>query len=205
MVFSKSEVSMTQQVNESSKLSRQQIIRNRVKLLAIMAVFALPVIVAYAGFWGGWFSDVNRTNKGELMQPTIDINGWHLLAGTEAYSTGQQWWLILVLDAEMPSCDAVCERHLFTLQQTWLALGKNQDRVQASVLGNVPTDKVSTVVKTLARGENAPHITPSFYIVDPLGNVILRYALPNTEQEAIDRAKAMRTDFAKLMRFSRVG
>lgn len=192
-------------MNESSKLPRQQVIRNRVKLVAIMAVFALPVMIAYAGFFGGWFSDIHRTNKGELIQPTIDINQWHLLADNNTYSTEQRWWLVLVLDENAGTCDAICERHLFTLQQTWLALGKNQERVQASVVGNVPAAQLSKAIRLLSRSANTPSIAPSFYVVDPLGNIILQYALPNTEQEAIDSAKAMRTDFAKLMRFSRVG
>ena len=192
-------------MNEGSKLPRQQVMRNRVKLVAIMAVFALPVMIAYAGFFAGWFSDIHRTNKGELIQPIIDINQWHLLADNNSYSTEQRWWLVLVLDENAGTCDAICERHLFTLQQTWLALGKNQERVQASVLGQIPSDKISQAIRVLTRGELTPSITPSFYVVDPLGNVILRYALPITEQDAIDSAKAMRTDFAKLMRFSRVG
>lgn len=188
---------------EPVKLPRDKVIANRIKLLAIMAVFAVPVLVAYLGFFGGWFQEIGRVNKGELLNPTVPVASWQLRTTEQAeFDTAQRWWLVLVRPEG--ACDHQCELQLITLRQTWLGLGKHQERVNKAALGSYPESLLpeSTLPLQSAKPEA---IVPAFYIVDPLGNVVLRYALPLSEQDAIDRAKAMRADFAKLLRYSRIG
>lgn len=192
------------ETEQPTRLSRAEIIRNRIKLLAIMAVFALPVLIAYMGFFGGWFQDRHTVNKGELLNPTLSLSQFELVDAVDAstFETGQHWWLLLV---QTPgACDASCERQLITVRQTWLGLGKHQERVHTAVVGGEPGNQPLEQTRVLrAKGSDA--LPPAFYIVDPLGNIMLRYQLPQSEQDAIDRAKDMRTDFSKLLRYSRIG
>lgn len=192
------------ETEQPSRLPRSEIIRNRIKLLAIMAVFALPVLVAYMGFFGGWFQHHSTVNKGELLNPPLTISQLELVDAVDAtaFDTNQHWWLLLVEPAG--ACDAACERRLLTLRQTWIGLGKNQDRVETAVIGGEPEMRPLEQTKVL-RLNGQQTLPPAFYIVDPLGNIMLRYQLPQSEQDAIDRAKDMRTDFSKLLRYSRIG
>ena len=48
-------------------------------------------------------------------------------------------------------------------------------------------------------------VAPAYYIIDPLGNVVLRYTAPVNQQDAVERSKDIRKDFQKLLRFSHIG
>ena len=43
------------------------------------------------------------------------------------------------------------------------------------------------------------------YVSDPLGNVILKYPTPKTDEEVLSVGKAMLSDLRKLLKYSRVG
>ena len=45
----------------------------------------------------------------------------------------------------------------------------------------------------------------SVYVSDPLGNVILKYAAPTSDEGVLALGKAMLSDLRKLLKYSRVG
>ena len=203
---------------ELQQLPRAQVLRNRWKLIGILLVFVLPVFFAYAGYFGGWFSDYARSNRGELLQPVPQISTWQWqFADGRAFETGGKWWLVYVssksvngdpANAGVP-CDQACELQLYTLRQTWIGIGKENDRVRAGAIGQfdaVTLPEHTAVLKAdaaLLRRNGV--IAPAYYIIDPNGNVVLRYLAPGEQQQAIERSKDIRKDFQKLLRFSHIG
>lgn len=194
--------------NEPVQLPREQVLRNRWKLIGIVLVFTLPVFFAYAGFFGGWFQHHGRSNRGELLQPVEPIANWQWqFADGQAFDPGRKWWLVYVRDTT--SCDAACELQLYTLQQTWLGIGKDNDRVRTAVLGDIdaavlPEQAVKLQATLDSLREHKVQI-PAYYIIDPVGNIVLRYQPPRTQADAIERSKDIRSDFKKLLRFSHIG
>jgi len=200
--------SMTPPSPELRQLPREQVLRNRWKLIGILLVFVLPVFFAYAGYFGGWFSDYTRSNRGELLQPVPQITTWQWqFVDGRGFETGGKWWLVYV-HGDAP-CEASCELQLYTLRQTWIGIGKEQDRVRTGVIGELGAASVpeQAVLLRAAAERLREHgvSAPAYYVIDPLGNVVLRYQAPATQQDAIERSKDIRKDFQKLLRFSHIG
>jgi hypothetical protein len=110
------------------------------------------------------------------------------------------------------ACDAYCEKKLYFMRQARLAQGKEMGRVERAFL---ITDKAPIAPEKLApyegtwflragsreflesfpaAGSRAAHI----YLVDPLGNVILRYPRDPDPRRMIK-------DLQRLLKVSRIG
>ncbi|NQD36917.1 hypothetical protein HPT27_07745 [Permianibacter sp. IMCC34836] len=192
----------------SLQLPRAQVLRNRWKLIGILLVFILPVFFAYAGYFGGWFQNYARSNRGELLTPVPQIGNWQWQFNDgRTFETGGKWWLVYVHRGD--ACDASCQLQLYTLQQTWIGIGKDQDRVRIGALGVAPDVKLPEQAERLNASVEALNQNqvsgPAYYVIDPLGNVVLRYLAPSQQQDAIERSKDIRKDFQKLLRFSHIG
>lgn len=189
----------------------------RVTLIAVVSVFALPLIFAnwifhHPEVW----TPTHFTNHGELIDPPRPIESLSLttLEG-ERFTLDQilhRWTLLYVGDGE---CDLYCAAALFKTRQVRLALGHDIDRVQrvyllteadaAGGLAPVRTEhpglKVGTgggddlaALLNLLGADAEDHV----YLVDPHGNVVLRY-----DTEASSRG--MLNDLKKLLKNSRIG
>jgi len=101
-------------------------------LIIMVAVFVLPVVLAKLALDNDWFTK-GATNKGQLLAPTIDMSA--LLENAEP-----KWRLLYVMPSK---CDAVCENALFSINQVWLALGKESDRAQAVVVTTASSDQTA--------------------------------------------------------------
>jgi hypothetical protein len=184
--------------------------RNRIKLLAILAVCAAPVIASYFTYYV--IKPDGRTNYGELIEPQRSLASLLPGPGT-APDTGlaalRGKWLMITLADD--GCDAACEQRLVVMRQVRLTTGKDRDRVERALLvaGSPPppamlaeheglqvlaTDRDSLERLRQAAGATAPGIL----IVDPLGNLMMRYP---TEPDP----NRMKKDLAKLLRASRIG
>jgi hypothetical protein len=184
--------------------------RNRIKLLAILAVCAAPVIASYFTYYV--IKPDGRTNYGELIEPQVGLAGLELRAGASqqqglAHLRGK-WVMVTLAD---DACDAACEQRLVTIRQVRLTTGKDRDRIERALLvaGPPPTPAllaeheglqvVATDRDSIARLRRAAGSDdPGVLIVDPLGNLMMRYpAAPDPNR--------MKKDLAKLLRASRVG
>jgi len=180
---------------------------NRTTLLLLVAVFALPVVLAVLALQGNWFNKAS-TNKGELLHPPVEM-GELLRADTP------QWRLLYVLPAQ---CDIACKNALYSISQVWQASGREKDRVQATVVTTENSDMAmisqlnsdgQVTVLTLKQAEllkgfgsqSLSHV----FISDTLGNVILRYPLSEEKQQAVMLGKDMLSDLKKLLKLSRIG
>ncbi|CAD5247132.1 conserved hypothetical protein [Alteromonas sp. 38] len=172
-------------------------------LIIMVAVFVLPVILAKLALENDWFNQ-GATNKGALLQPTIDVSS--LLEGTEP-----KWRLLYVLPE---SCDVTCENALFSINQVWLALGKESDRAQALVLFTEKSDV--TALEQLSEYANVHTLSvsgvpitnlkqQSVYIVDTLNNAMLYYQIDSDRSTAVMESRSMLADIKKLLKLSRIG
>lgn len=121
-------------------------------------------------------------------------------------------WVMLVVAPG--ACDAGCRQRLYEIRQVRLTTGKDRDRVERAWI--IPDDAapdpallaqheglvlMRSDAATLARllpTDRGTAVTDHIYIVDPLGNLMMRFpkdADPNR----------MKKDLAKLLRASRVG
>ena len=184
--------------------TRRRTARRTLALLAL--VCAAPVIASYVAYY--WLHPSTRVNYGELEQiPAPEI------AGIE---DGQPWrlaslhgrWVLLVVSGG--PCDASCERALYATRQARTMQNREQERVvrvllqpggigapSATLLAGHPGLAVATVDPAQWRalpGGGAG----SIYVVDPLGNIVLRYP-------ADPDIRRLAKDLERLLKASRIG
>ena len=151
--------------------------RGRVKLALLLALFALPLFAAWAAYVSGWMSG-NAANYGTLLQPR--------LLEHPALVALRGKWVLVSLDAT--ACDARCEQKLYYMRQIRRAQGRQMNRVERLWIVTTPAAPAPALLAAIegthiARGdaklaatfpaERAP--SEHIYLVDPLGNLMLRY------------------------------
>jgi hypothetical protein len=128
-----------------------------------------------------------------------------------------KWNWLLVVDTN--HCDEVCQINWFMLQQTRLGLAKNVSKVNyLLVLDQSPVALTGewsqipyaqmlmnngqiAVKQTTREGFNKqPLPANSIYLVDPLGNIFMRYSLIKDKQEAPLKSKDLRADINRVLR-----
>lgn len=151
--------------------------RGRVKLALIAAFFAVPV----AAGWLAWWLDLapgTTANYGTLLPPGP--------LAIEALAPLKGKWVLVQLDGG--ACADACERKHYAMRQVRRAQGKEMRRVERLW---IVTDAAAPRAELLAAIEGT-HIVPAggtlaaqfpaervpadhIYLVDPLGNLMLRF------------------------------
>lgn len=175
--------------------------RNARTLAGIAALFLLPLLGAFWLYYGTSWRPSGHVNHGALIEPPRLLPQVNLPRvpltdsppGRELSPIGPTlfrgtWTLAYVGDG---GCDAACRRTLYVMRQTWLALGKDMLRVDRVFLvtgnccakvflarghvGLAVLDATGTPGQRLL-GEFPPgDRAHSLFIVDPLGNLMMRY------------------------------
>ncbi len=180
----------------------------RRKLLLIAAICVAPVVASYAFYYLA--PRDARVNYGELL-PTAPAPA---LEGTT--SDGAPFrlaglhgrWVLLVNVAGR--CDAVCERLLYASRQARTMQGKEEDRIVRVLLvaeGGTPGEALlaghpGLVVAQVPAAVRAglPGGGDAIYVIDPLGNLVLRYdADPEPDIKGISK------DLTRLLKASGIG
>ena len=188
--------------------------RGRQLLLILAAIFLLPVFAAFALYYGGVWRPSGTSNLGELIQPArpLQVAGLKRADGSPAGGelfTGK-WSLIYIGDG---ACDADCRAALVFGRQSRLALNNEMTRVQRVFLatgnccaneyfaqeqpGLIALDASAPEAQALLRQFPAEH-RRSLYIVDPLGNLMMRHDASHTSKDLL-------TDLKKLLKLSHIG
>jgi hypothetical protein len=187
----------------------------RRNLVILAAVFLLPVIAAFALYFGGIWRPEASSAKGELIQPprTLEFSGLRHADGApagEAVLKGK-WSLIYIGDGR---CDAACRTALTYGRQSRLALNKDMQRVQRVFLSTaqccdhqyLKAEQPGLVVLDASSAEGQRLLAQfpedratSLFVVDPLGNLMMRHEA----SQLID--KALLTDLKKLLKLSQIG
>ncbi|WP_166422536.1 hypothetical protein [Paraglaciecola sp. 20A4] len=181
---------------------------NKRMIITLAVVFILPVALAKLALDNNWFNKAS-TNKGQLLTPTLDMTA------LQDQTTEPKWQLLYVLPTK---CGAECKNALYSVEQVWTALGKEHDRVRATVVITPESDALAmqiieqqNSVKLLKTNtENVNNVfkgepTNAIFIADTLNNVILRYPLQVEQQQAILHSRDILSDLRKLLKLSRIG
>lgn len=185
--------------------------RSRVTLVMIFALFALPLALAWLLNFAGDFEPGRTVNSGHLIQPVrpvADVVLRNIRGGDQSTVSLRGKWTLLVRQAG--DCDDSCRRVLYVLRQVRLAQGKNIDRVQRLMLldkaeAPVWADEVAQhfpglVLAHVASTSETAVFPPAgkIYLVDPLGNLMMEYALDADP-------RGMIKDLERLLRASYIG
>lgn len=177
--------------------------RGRRQLLLLVAVFFGPLLIAIAMYYGGiGVGERASVNYGEFVEPAVTLEPkLHYDSGVRSR------WTLLVKYSGV--CDEACNRALIDVRQVRLATGREIDRIERALISDTPP------ARNAALAEAHPNLklfdTDSafaqalagladrqVYIIDPIGNVVLRYPLT-------PERKAMLGDLKKLLKLSRIG
>jgi hypothetical protein len=167
----------------------------RLKLAALVAVCAAPFVLGWLAYEYRWISGPTA-NYGELLPPRP-------LAGPLAPLRGK--WVLVTFDAA--ACDASCEKKLYIVRQVRRAQGKDSERMERLWLltdGGKPRTELLAATdgshvaaadaELLKAFPDAEHI----YLVDPLGNLMMRFPADADPSRLIK-------DLQRLLKYSRFG
>lgn len=192
-------------------------VRNRVFLILLIALFIAPLLGAWllVGHW----RPGSTSNHGELLNPARPIahlrvqqpNGDPL---DERYL--QDRWTLIYINP-VSGCDSHCQDSLYKIRQLRLALGKDRGRVQRLfMMADMPTTNLlgwlskehgdmpvgiadAPTLQFLNRAFSESALSEDwFYLVDPLGNLVMRYRTQSNPRDILD-------DLEHLLKFSRIG
>jgi len=184
--------------------------KGRVQLLLVAAVFIGPLaLAAWLYFAAQDMTPESRTNNGVLLEPIVNLG--EELPESPLVDRGDGRWVLLY--ANSGACDEACVFSLFTLRQSRLMLGKEMDRLLRVFLhGDTAPDTVLLAeehaglitlqdgnLKDLLDNKTPANLeTGGYYLVDPLGNLVL-YFHPDIDPSA------MVEDIKHLLKLSRIG
>ena len=182
----------------------------RTKLLLMLGFFAVPVLAAWLAYFG-WHPDKHK-NYGSLLTVTplshtqgMKMNG----VPFNLDSLKGKWLMVYVGEA---ACDATCSKQLYYMRQSWISQGKDQERVERvwvvtdtgipkpALLKSHPglhvwrADQAAFLDQFPTEGPQTHHL----YMVDPLGNLMMRFP-------ANPDPKGMIKDMKLLLKASQIG
>jgi hypothetical protein len=184
--------------------------RGQLQMALIALIFLGPLALAAWLYYGDpSLQPEGRANHGVLLEPIMNLedalpdSGLHVIEGVH-------WKLLYSFTSP---CDDDCRNGLYTSRQIRLMLGREMDRVVRVFLhGEAPLDTIFLEAEhegLVTLGETSltetlvgklPAGTPGngYFLVDPLGNLVL-YFPPDTEP------RDMVSDLKRLLRLSRIG
>jgi hypothetical protein len=187
--------------------------RGRRVLLVLAAMFLLPVAVAFTLYYGKLWRPAGSASKGELITPArpLHVAGLREPNGTAAGDVLQGKWTLLYIGDG--ACDPACRQALVFGRQSRLALNNEMTRVQRVFLatgnccateyfaaehpGLLALDASSPEAQALLAQFPADR-SHSLFIVDPLGNLMMRH-------DASQTTKGLLSDLKKLLKLSHIG
>lgn len=181
----------------------------RLMISAIALVFFLPIA---ASWWIYYFTDIGKgeaASFGELIEPPVPLANGLLTGAAEPAALHGKWSLVFVMSGDCPQS---CQARLAELVTLRLSLDRDAGRVQ-NVIGMKGAPQTAAL-QTLLSTYTSPalllydysidpvasrHLEPgNIYLVDPLGNLIMKYSEASTADGII-------RDLKRLLRYSRIG
>jgi cytochrome oxidase Cu insertion factor (SCO1/SenC/PrrC family) len=181
----------------------------------LAAIFFLPLIASFYMYYGSSWRPAASTAHGELYQPAKplpqaelrDSNG--KVGPVNIFS--EKWSLVYIGNG---ACDEACKTSLYFMRQTRLSLNNDMTRVNRVFLatsaccdnnflerehpGLLSYDASGPEAAMLVAAFPATDRERSLYVVDPLGNLVMRY-------DTRDNPKGLLEDLKKLLKLSHIG
>lgn len=181
----------------------------RAKLLAVVAIFAAPIVASYATW--RFARPAPTANHGELLLPPRGFPEHELArpdgSGFRFESLRGRWVLVA---SDSGACPAACADKLVTMRQVRLALGRDAGRVTrvfvaddlqppaAAAMAPFEGMEVARVPAGLQLPAGAANDRAHIYLADPHGNVMMRW-------RAQEAPKAILQDLKRLLKASQIG
>ena len=193
---------------------------NRHPVMLLVLLFLAPLAAAFWLYYGSSWRPALHTNHGTLITPVpLPELALPLAAAPPARGASgpasvlRGKWTLLVVGAGEGGCDVPCRGTLVYARQTWLSLAQLSSRVQRVLLagpgccdlaylqrehaGLIALDASGAAAAPLLQRLPEPREN-TIYIVDPLGNLMMRY---DVRQDP----KGLREDLKKLLELSHIG
>ena len=186
---------------------------SRLKLIGVFFAFAGPLLIASALYFGQDWFEFDSTARGFLLPTgqTLNSADFRLLKTDKKLKPNDnplldgRWLLLFNGNTD---CDLYCQANLFKIRQAKLVLGRDAARVRTVYL--LPAARLGRNLETLlvqyptlsvyrisdmARPIMAQN---QVYIVDPIGNLVLRYPSDVYSRDIIK-------DIKRLLKVSKIG
>lgn len=174
------------------------------RLLGLLAgLFLLPLALAFWVYYGTDWRPIRTVNHGELISPARPLPAY---AGLPADLFRHKWTLVYIGNGQ---CDDACRTALVVMRQTRLSLNNEMGRVERVFLATgeccaqeyLQHEHAGLKVLT-APADLSPFPADarqqSLFIVDPLGNLMMRYDIRQDP-------KGLLQDLKKLLSLSHIG
>lgn len=158
------------------------ILQKRLTLLALIAITIAPVAASYLAYY--YWKPEGGKSYGKMLEiapvPQFKMATMDGQPAQLAQLKGK--WLIVMADTA--NCEKSCQDSLFAIRQFRLAQGKDMGRVERLWL---VTDEGTPSADAITRADGAQlrralqsiplpgAVNKGIYIIDPLGNQVLRY------------------------------
>jgi cytochrome oxidase Cu insertion factor (SCO1/SenC/PrrC family) len=183
---------------------------SRSKFLFLIGVFMVPVVAAYLAYFG--WRPAGHSNYGELLKVApLQHTGGNLLDGKSFNldALHGKWVMVHVGAAK---CDEACARQLYLIRQVRITQGKDQSRIERLwVVSDSDTPDAALLqahpgllvwrpadAAFVAQFPAVKNRDDHVYLVDPLGNLMLRFPAQ------LD-PKRMMKDLKLLLKASQIG
>ena len=181
----------------------------RAKLLTLAALFAAPIVASVIAY--NVIEPRATGNYGELLLPPAQVTSQRLdAAGGGAFAFGEVAGKWVMVASDSGECSAACRGKLETMRQVRLALGREAGRVERVfvvddlrrpdpvLLEEFAGTRLALTPTGLTLPTGAANDRAHVYLVDPRGNVMLRWPA------GADR-KRMLGDLKRLLKASQIG
>lgn len=185
--------------------------KSRRTLLTVAAVCIAPFVASWALYF--FWQPSGRVNYGELVEGVALPAGNVVLSGADKpfdFAQLRGRWIFVTIDSG--ACDDYCQKKLWKMRQVRLTQGKYLERIERVWLVSDTQSVAATARKeydgTWIANAQGNVVLKSFpfrdvqrdhiYLVDPLGNVVLRYP------KDADPSR-MKKDLERLLKVSRIG
>ena len=198
---------MTENLTTNNSKPQANKTSNRITAILLVLVFALPLVLAKFALEGDWFNR-GATNRGTLLEPPIELES--------LLKKDKPLWRIVYALPEV--CDNRCENALYSVNQVWLASGKEKPRIEPTLIVTESSNpqklsEITVNAEWLVVNTSDEYLTKVFnkqavsgiFVADTLGNIILRYPLQNEQQQAVLKSRDILADLKKLLKLSRIG
>jgi hypothetical protein len=187
------------------------------RMLAMLAgLFLLPLAIAFWVYYGTDWRPMGRVNHGELIMPVHPLPASHLEPAFQQVSAPaelfrKKWSLVYIGNGQ---CNEACRGSLYVMRQTRLSLNAQMKRVERVFLvtsdccaseflarehpGLIVLNATQPSASALLSVFPEEHREQSVFIVDPLGNLMMRFDLRQNP-------KGLLEDLKKLLTLSHIG
>jgi len=159
--------------------------RSRLFLIAIVFVFAAPLVAALLLNLSGWRPATTR-NYGVLVDPPVDVSAAPVTidgGGKLDWSDPQWHWTLVVLASG--DCGATCQARIDDVLRMRLTLNRNAERLRVVYLGPALPAPAVQALAPLVAGRDESNVlatyrpdaagTTALALVNPNGLLMLRY------------------------------